>query len=107
MGPEDIAWLMALRSRCIGWSRAEALGSEFADVEIETDRISARGVAIGSTPALYRLDYELETGPDHAERPISTGSPARSTWISASHHCSTRRRSFAMACCEETVAWTS
>jgi hypothetical protein len=54
---------MAPRSRCIGWSRVEAFGSEFADVAIETDRLSARGVAIGRTPALYRLDYEIDTGP--------------------------------------------
>lgn len=63
MGPRDVAWLVALRPRCIGWSRAEAFGSEFADLKIETDRFSARGVAIGRTLALYRLDYELETGP--------------------------------------------
>jgi hypothetical protein len=50
------------RSRCIGWSKAEPFGAEFAEVQIETDRLAARGVAIGSTPALYRLDYELETG---------------------------------------------
>jgi hypothetical protein len=30
--------------------------------QLEPDRIAARGVAVGSTPALYRLEYELGTG---------------------------------------------
>jgi hypothetical protein len=54
---------MVPRFFCIGWSRVEAFGSEFAEVEMHADRFSARGVAIGSSPALYRLDYEIETGP--------------------------------------------
>jgi hypothetical protein len=54
---------MGVRSRRVGWSKAEPFGAEFAEVQIESDRLTARGVAIGSTPALYRLDYELETGP--------------------------------------------
>jgi uncharacterized protein len=40
-----------------------AFGAEFAAARIDGDRLAARGVAIGSTPAVYRLDYELETGP--------------------------------------------
>jgi hypothetical protein len=54
---------MAARSRCVGWSKVEPSGIEFAEVQIEGDRLAARGVAIGSAPALYRLDYELETAP--------------------------------------------
>jgi hypothetical protein len=38
------------------------LGAEFAEVEIRGDMLAARGVAIGSAPCSYRLDYELETG---------------------------------------------
>jgi hypothetical protein len=34
-----------------------------SEVEIEQDRLAARGVAIGSSPVPYRLDYNLETGP--------------------------------------------
>ena len=54
---------MAARSRCVGWSKSEPFGAEFAEVQTESDRLAARGMAIGSAPALYRLDYELETGP--------------------------------------------
>lgn len=51
--------------RSIGWSKLEPFGAEFAEIEIEidADRLVARGVAIGSVPSAYRLDYELETGP--------------------------------------------
>jgi hypothetical protein len=54
---------MGGRSRRVGWSKAEPFGAEFAEVEIESDRVTASGVAVGSAPALYRLDYELETSP--------------------------------------------
>ncbi len=54
---------MAPRSRSLGWSKAEPFGAEFVEAEIESDLLAARGVAIGSAPALYRLDYELATGP--------------------------------------------
>jgi len=54
---------MGARSRRIGWSKAEPFGAEFVEAQIESDRLAARGVAIGSEPLLYRLDYELETGP--------------------------------------------
>jgi hypothetical protein len=53
---------MTVESHWIGWSKAKPFGAEFAEVEIASDRLAARGVAIGSTPAAYRLDYELETG---------------------------------------------
>jgi len=53
---------MVVRSRCIGWSKAEPFGAELAEVRIESDRLAASGLAIGSKPALYRLEYELETG---------------------------------------------
>ena len=48
-------------NRAIGWIKADPIGSEFADVILSTDRLSAVGVAIGSDPVPYRLDYELET----------------------------------------------
>jgi hypothetical protein len=62
----DVRCPMAIRSHCIGWSKAEPFGAEFAEVEIDSDRLFARGAAIGSAPALYRLDYELETAPGFA-----------------------------------------
>jgi uncharacterized protein len=54
---------VAGRSRCLGWSKAQPFGAEFAEVQIERDRLAAQGVAIGSSPVPYRLDYELETSP--------------------------------------------
>jgi hypothetical protein len=47
--------------RCVAWSKADPLGAEFAEVRIDADVLAARGVAIGSAPFPYRLDYELET----------------------------------------------
>jgi hypothetical protein len=47
--------------RCFAWSKADPLGAEFAEVRVSGDVLAARGVAIGSAPFPYRLDYELET----------------------------------------------
>jgi hypothetical protein len=47
--------------RRIAWSKGDPFGAEFADVDLAEDRLTARGVAIGSQPCAYRLDYELET----------------------------------------------
>ena len=54
---------MVVRSRSIAWSKAEPFGAEFVEVVIESDLLTAQGVAIGSAPAPYRLDYELATSP--------------------------------------------
>jgi hypothetical protein len=47
--------------RCVAWSKAEPFGAEFAEVQLYRGALTARGVAIGSAPSSYRLDYELET----------------------------------------------
>jgi hypothetical protein len=47
--------------RCVAWSKAHPLGTEFAEVRVDGNLLAARGVAIGSAPFPYRLDYELET----------------------------------------------
>jgi len=39
-------------------------GAEFADVLIQPHRLTASGIAIGSRPYGYRLDYKLETRSD-------------------------------------------
>jgi hypothetical protein len=46
--------------RAVAWLKEEPLGVEFAEIEV-SDCLSARGVAIGTTPVPYRLDYELAT----------------------------------------------
>lgn len=52
---------MSGQRRSIAWVKAEQFGVEFADVVLERDRLMATGVAIGSEPEPYRLDYILET----------------------------------------------
>jgi hypothetical protein len=47
--------------RTIAWVKEEWIGAEFTDVTIEDGRLSATGIAIGSAPVAYRLDYELTT----------------------------------------------
>ncbi|WP_394845476.1 putative glycolipid-binding domain-containing protein [Pendulispora brunnea] len=40
-------------------------GAELAEVELLEDRLTARGIAIGSDPLPYRLEYELLTVADY------------------------------------------
>jgi uncharacterized protein len=47
--------------RTVAWSKDEPFGAEIVNVVLLDGRMQARGVAIGSEPAPYRLDYELET----------------------------------------------
>ncbi|TML13509.1 MAG: hypothetical protein E6G31_07275 [Actinobacteria bacterium] len=51
-------------SSAVAWSKSEPFGAEFANVRVDRDRLCADGVAIGSTPVPYRLDYTLVTGAD-------------------------------------------
>ena len=51
--------------RSVAWLKSEPIGIEFAEIEV-TDRLSARGVAIGTAPVSYRLDYELNTAAGYA-----------------------------------------
>ena len=50
--------------RSIAWVKDGGLGLEFADVKLGAGRLAATGVAIGTSPEPYRLDYTLTTGPD-------------------------------------------
>jgi uncharacterized protein len=43
------------------WAKDLPFGTELAHVRMEQDVLSARGVAIGTTPVPYRLDYQLTT----------------------------------------------
>jgi hypothetical protein len=53
-------------TRSVAWTRDDGCGAEFATVEFGVAALRASGVAIGSEPEPYRLDYELETGPRFA-----------------------------------------
>jgi len=52
-----------MRQRSVAWDKEDPAGVEFVEVTLAADRLSASGVAIGSEPTAYRLDYTLETGP--------------------------------------------
>ena len=43
------------------WAREGSFGTEFAEVRLGGGRLSASGVAIGTDPEPYRLDYQLTT----------------------------------------------
>jgi len=47
--------------RAVAWSKPAPLGAEFVQVRLERDELGADGVALGSVPLPYRLDYALET----------------------------------------------
>jgi hypothetical protein len=54
-----------MATRAIAWVKQElGPGAEFAEVVIEGRRLAASGIAIGSAPVAYRLDYQLETYED-------------------------------------------
>jgi uncharacterized protein len=47
--------------RAVAWTKDDPEGFEFAEVSLSETRLSATGVAIGSDPIAYRLDYSLVT----------------------------------------------
>ena len=49
------------RRRATAWVKDEPFGVEFAEIGIAEHHMTASGVAIGTGPVPYRLDYELET----------------------------------------------
>lgn len=49
-------------TRSVAWSKPDPLGAEHAGIELRAASLNARGVAIGSDPEAYRLDFALETG---------------------------------------------
>ena len=51
-----------MRNRTLAWRKDDPWGAETARVELWPDHLWATGVAIGSEPEPYRLDYELVTG---------------------------------------------
>jgi hypothetical protein len=46
------------------WAKDQPFGAELADVTVTGATLSATGVAIGSAPTPYRLEYELTTAED-------------------------------------------
>ena len=56
------------RHRTVAWDKENGYGTEFVEVELSADRLSAEGVAIGWDPLPYRLEFTLETGPGWVTR---------------------------------------
>jgi hypothetical protein len=50
------------KHRAVAWVKEDPFGVEFTEVAILDRTLTASGVAIGSDPFSYRLDYTLETG---------------------------------------------
>jgi hypothetical protein len=49
------------RHNFVVWDKEDSYGTEYVDVSLESDRLSARGVAIGWEPLAYALEFTLET----------------------------------------------
>jgi hypothetical protein len=52
------------KHRTVAWAKHDPFGVEFAEVTLAGSTLAATGVAIGSEPVPYRLDYRLETTDD-------------------------------------------
>jgi uncharacterized protein len=50
------------RLRAVAWAKDDPPGMELAEVRLAGSELGASGVAIGSDPVPYRLDYSLVTG---------------------------------------------
>jgi len=50
-----------MKTRSVVWDKVAGPGLEFAEITLSPDALDAVGVAIGSEPVPYRLDYALET----------------------------------------------
>jgi uncharacterized protein len=49
------------RAHAVAWAKADPLGAEFAEIQLEPKRLRATGVAVGSDPEPYRLSFEMQT----------------------------------------------
>ena len=67
-------------SRTVAWSKDDPLGSEFAAVTLNKDGMTATGVAIGSDPEPYRLDYLLECGPGFVTSRLQVATQGEAWW---------------------------
>ena len=50
-----------VKVRTAAWVKENPFGVEFTEVRLHQHRLSAVGIAIGTDPVSYRLDYTLET----------------------------------------------
>jgi uncharacterized protein len=62
------------RTIAVAWSKNEPFGAEYAEIALDDESLSAAGIAIGSDPLPYRLDYSLRTGPDYVTTEVDVAS---------------------------------
>jgi uncharacterized protein len=62
------------RATAVAWSKDDPFGAEYAEVAFDDDTLTARGIAIGSDPLPYRLDYSLRTGPSFVPAEVEVSS---------------------------------
>jgi hypothetical protein len=65
--------------RAVAWVKNDPFGVEFAEIDIAEEHLTASGVAVGTAPLPYRLDYELETRAGFATARLRVEQPDR--WI--------------------------
>jgi uncharacterized protein len=63
-----------LRTIAVAWSKDEPFGAEFAELVLNNRSLSAVGIAIGSDPVPYRLDYSLRTGREYVTAEVEVAS---------------------------------
>jgi uncharacterized protein len=56
------------------WAKDTPFGTEFAQLTLSPSALSATGVAIGTEPCPYRLDYQLHTGDQFITRVLEVRS---------------------------------
>ena len=66
--------------RLLGWAKDSPSGTEFALVGKGVGSLTARGVALGTDPVAYRVDYELTAGPDYVTTELSVGVTGDGWW---------------------------
>lgn len=49
------------RRRSVVWVKDDPFGVEYGEIQLASARLTAEGVAIGTRPTPYRLDYYIET----------------------------------------------
>ena len=54
-----------------GWAKDEPFGAELVDVTLRGTTLSASGLAIGTEPAPYRLEYQLVTAERYVTRRLA------------------------------------
>lgn len=62
----------------VAWAKDDPFGAEFVDASLAENTLSAIGVAVGSAPVPYRLDYVLETAADFVTTRLLVASHGKS-----------------------------